>query len=168
MSQIEIGRVIKPHGLRGEVGVLLHRPDSDLLERVATVTLVDKKGTVVVARLEGVARMGRGFRVKFGGFDDIHAAEQLRGATLQLPREELPALDTGESYLTDLVGARVIGPEGDEFGVVVGVQCYPSVDSVVIDKLDGSRVEQPLVEDWVTILDPKVGAIALKSLEGLL
>ena len=154
--------------MRGEVGVLLHRAESDLLKRITAVNLKDKNGTDVVTKLEHVARMGRGFRVKFCGCDDRTAAERLRGAILSVPREELPPLETAENYLIDLVGARVIGPEGTEFGIVVGVRCYPSVDSIIIDKPDGSRVEQPLVEDWVTTVDAKMRIIALRSLGGLL
>ena len=168
MSQVEIGRVIKPHGIRGEVGVLLHHIDSDLLERITEVTLQTTHGVSVIAALEKVARMGRGFRVKFGGIDDRTAAEQLRGATLCVPRDTLPPLPPDESYLVDLVGAVVIGPDGTKFGIVVEVQSYPSVDSVIIERPDGTCVEQPLVEEWVEIRDGPKAVVALSSLEGLL
>ncbi len=167
MSQVEVGRVIKPHGIRGEVGVLLHQADSDLLERINAVTLQTAQGESVAAELERIARMGRGYRVKFSGFNDRTAAERLRGATLSVPRDVLPALPGDECYLVDLVGAKVMGPDGQDFGVVIDVQSYPSVDSAIIEMLDGTQVEQPLVDEWVNINDaPR--RLALKSLEGLL
>lgn len=168
MTGVEIGRVVKPHGLRGEVGILLHRADSSLLESLTFVTLEGNDGTATVYKVEHVARMGRGLRVKFGGCDDRTAAEKLRGATVSVPREILPPLEVGETYLADLIGAKVIDPKGDDFGVVVAVRCYPSVDSVIIDRTDGSSVEQPLVEDWVTIVMATTPTLVLSSLEGLL
>ncbi len=168
MSQVEIGRVVKPHGLRGEVGVLLHQTESDLLEQLSVVSLRVRDGSIVEAQLASVAKMGRGYRVKFVGFDDRTAAEGLRGAILSMPREQLPPLGESESYLIDLVGVKVLGPSQDELGIVVDVRCYPSVDSIIIERADGSTVEQPLVGDWVKILGEKPSTILLLSLEGLL
>lgn len=148
--------------------MLLHQTESDLLEQVSEVILRVKDGSVVQAKLASVARMGRGYRVKFVGFEDRAAAEGLRGATLSLPRDQLPPLDDSESYLIDLVGAKVVGPTQEELGTVVDVRCYPSVDSIIIKRLEGSTVEQPLVDDWVKILEGKPSSIILVSLEGLL
>jgi 16S rRNA processing protein RimM len=168
LSEVEIGRVVKAHGIRGEVGVLLHREESDLLERIQAATLVRTDGTSVLTRIERVSRMGRGFRVKFLGYNDRDAAEQIRGAVLFVPREVLPPLSADESYLIDLVGASVVGPDGVSVGRVIAVQSYPSVDSVVIERPDGSTVEQPLVDNWVSSVDVKQCQIQLSSLEGLL
>ena len=168
MSQVEIGRVVKPHGIRGEVGVLLHQPESDLLEHLSELTLQLQAGESQLIRLERVAKMGKGYRVKFPGFDDRDSAERLRGATLWVAREALPKLEGDEQYLVDLVGVRVFGPDGAPFGSVVEVLTYPSVDSLVIEKLDGSRVEQPLVDAFAEVVHAGETTIALRSLEGLL
>jgi len=171
LSQVEIGRVVKPHGIRGEVGVLLHYVESDLLEKIRTVTLQTPDGESFAAELERAVRMGKGYRVKFLGFEDRTAAERLRAAVLLVPRELFPPLTAAESYLVDLVGAIVTDPAGGRFGVVVAVQSYPSVDSVIIEKPDGARVEQPLVDNWVDLVRAQ-GAqkprITLRSLEGLI
>jgi len=148
--------------------VLLHQPESDLLEHISELTLQLQAGETTLIRLERVAKMGKGYRVKFPGFDDRDSAERLRGATLWVAREALPALDENEHYLVDLVGVPVLGPNGAPFGSVVEVLTYPSVDSLVIEKLDGSRVEQPLVDAFVEVVHAGETTIALRSLEGLL
>ena len=167
MSQVEIGRVIKPHGIRGEVGVLLHHTESVLLEHLTEVTVHLNAGESKALHIENAAKMGQGYRLKFEGCNDRNAAEVLRGATLWVPREALPPLDD-EEYLVDLVGLRVTGPDGTPFGVVTAVMTYPSVDSVIIEKSDGTRVEQPLVDEWIEIIRADETTIALRSLEGLL
>ena len=167
MSEVEIGRIVKPHGIRGEVGVLLHQPQSDLLEHLTEVTVQTVAFGSRLLPLERIAKMGQGYRLKFEGCNDRNAAEVLRGATLWVPREALPPLDD-EEYLVDLVGLRVTGPDGTPFGVVTAVMTYPSVDSVIIEKSDGTRVEQPLVDEWIEIIRADETTIALRSLEGLL
>jgi 16S rRNA processing protein RimM len=169
LSQVEIGRVVKPHGIRGEVGVLLHQPQSDLLEHLTGATVELPDGAAQLLRLERVAKMGQGYRVKFEGVDDRNAAERLRDARLSIPRDALPPLDDDEAYLVDLIGASVLGPDSAPFGVVIDVLTYPSVDAVVIERPDNTQVEQPLVEEWVEITnDGERPQVRLKSLEGLL
>jgi 16S rRNA processing protein RimM len=153
------------------VGILLHHVDSDLLERIRTVTLQTPDGESFAVELERAARMGKGYRVKFLGFEDRTAAERLRAAVLLVPRELFPPLPATESYLVDLVGATVVDPDGGHFGIVVAVQSYPSVDSVIIEKPDGTRVEQPLVGDWVELVrseNAQQTRLSLRSLEGLI
>lgn len=169
MSEVEIGRVVKPHGIRGEVGVLLHQPQSDLLEHVTDVTVHTANSGARPMSVERVSKMGQGYRVKFAGIDDRDAAERLRDAMLSVPRAALPPIEDDEDYLIDLVGATVLGPDGSTYGMVVEVLTYPSVDAIVIERPDGSRVEQPLVQEWVEITHHETRPrIELRSLEGLL
>jgi 16S rRNA processing protein RimM len=164
---IEVARIVKPHGLAGELGVLMHWADSDALELVERVRLVFPNGSHRDLELVRVKPQGSGYLVKFAGIDDRSAAESLRDARILVDRASVPAPDEGEAFLGDLVGMLVVGPDGTEIGRVIDVLSYPSVDSLVIERSDGSRVEQPLVEDWVKPFEPKDTNIALLSLEGL-
>jgi 16S rRNA processing protein RimM len=165
---LEVARVIKPHGLGGEVGVLMHWADSGALSLVKLVRLQLADGTTVEREIARVRAAGRGFLVKFIGVDDCNAAEALRGATLWVGRDVLPAVGPGEVYLSDLIGKQVLGPDGVLVGTVVEIASYPSVDALVIERENGSRVEQPLVEDWVEPLDGVAANVVLRSLDGLL
>jgi 16S rRNA processing protein RimM len=164
---IEVARVVKPHGLVGELGVLMHWEESDALELVERVRVALPDGSTRELALAKVKPAGKGYLVKFIGIDDRNAAEALRGAKLLVDRSVLPPLDEGETFLSDLVGQIVLGPDGVEVGRVVDIASYPSVDSLVIEKSDGSRVEQPLVEDWVKPFEPGKSVIELTSLDGL-
>jgi 16S rRNA processing protein RimM len=168
LREIEVARIIKPHGLKGEVGVLMHNEQSDLLEHVSAVFATASDGTRRTLLLERAMPMGRGYRVKFAGCDDRSSAESLRGLLLSVPREDLPELADDESYLIDLIGASVFGPAGEEIGEVIAVQNYPSVDALVVRMRDGTTVEQPWVEDWVKHVDEVGRRIVLSGLEGLL
>jgi len=139
---------------------------SDLLERVESVFYVSRDGSRQALKIERLSPMGRGYRVKFHGYDDRTSAETLRDVRLSVPREHLP--DPEDAYLVDLVGSLVLGPDGQQVGEVIDLQSYPSVDALVIRTLDGTVVEQPWVDDWVESFDTAAHRIVLRGLDGLL
>lgn len=167
MDFIEVARIVKPHGLAGELGVLMHWADSDALELVERVRLVLSNGSEREFELSRVKPSGNGYLVKFVGVDDRSAAEALRDARILVDKNSVSAPVEGEAFYGDLIGKLVNGPNGEEVGRVVDVITYPSVDSLVIERADGSRVEQPLVEYWVKPFEPQGNCIVLSSLEGL-
>lgn len=159
---------MKPHGLAGEVGVLMHWDESDVLLHVKPVRLKLASGELQNREIERVRRSGNGFLVKFSGVGDRDAAELLRDARVLVSREMLPDVGPGEAYLSDLVGRSVHGPDGEMIGRVIAISSYPSVESLVIECPDGTRVEQPLVDDWVQPLDTAPDRVILRTLDGLL
>jgi 16S rRNA processing protein RimM len=167
LDLLEVARIIKPHGLGGEVGVLMHWDDSDALTRAKHVWLTLIDGTSIEREIVRVRQSGRGFLVQFAGVGDRDAAEELRGARLSVERSVLPEASPGEVYLADLVGRDVVGPDAALIGKVVEIVSYPSVDALVIERADGSRVEQPLVDDWVQALHVCSDRVILLSLDGL-
>lgn len=166
MSLIELGRVARPHGVRGEVRVRLHWEGSSTLLEVGEVVL--RRGSAEqVRRLERARRAGKAVLVKLEGVDGREEAGLLRGVAVCVPREVLPALEEGEYYLSDLVGARVVAPAG-EVGEVVEVRVHPSVDTIVIRSPEGRLLEQALAEPWIQSIDPAAGLVELTTTEGLI
>jgi 16S rRNA processing protein RimM len=164
---IEVARIVKPLGVSGELGVLMHWAESDALEGIERVRVTLPNGSTRDLDVSRVKPSGNGYRIKFVGVDDRSAAEALRNALVSVDKALVPPPDEGEAFYGDLIGRSVIGPNQEEIGRVVDVVSYPSVDSLVIERADGSRVEQPLVEDWVRPFESKGSCIVLNSLEGL-
>ena len=167
MKLVEIGRIGRAHGIRGEVRVHLHWSESDALQHVDEVLVTREKHPPQSMRIERARPAGKGVLLKFSGIDDRDAAEALRGRGVSVPHEALPPLADGEYYLSDLVGARVVGPDGD-VGRVVEVRIHPSVDSLVIETKDGERREQAIAEPWIARVDATEGIVELASLDGLI
>jgi 16S rRNA processing protein RimM len=165
LKHVEVGWVAKAHGLKGEVSVRLHWPQSRALAEIGYAWLCD--GTEE-RRLEvQSARSGGGaMLVKFAGIDDRDAADRLRGARVLVDREALPEPADGEYYLVDLLGARVEDPSGC-VGEVVEVRVHASVDAVVIRTQAGELVEQPLAEPWIDVIDVAGRLVRLTTSDGL-
>jgi 16S rRNA processing protein RimM len=163
---LEVGRVSKAHGILGELRVSLHWDASESLLHAGQIWL-GLNGTRVAYDVERARAVPRAYLVKLRGIDDRNAAEALHGATVSVLRGALPPLEPGEYYLVDLIGARVVGPDG-ELGHVVSVVSHPTVDVIVLELSDGRSVEQALSAPWLTSVDVAAREIVLSSLDGLM
>jgi 16S rRNA processing protein RimM len=167
VKTVPVGKITKPHGLRGEVRVELHWKGSDSLLEVEWAWLTRPDAPDERRRIQSARRANQAILVKFENSDDRDAAEALRGASVCLDRAALPEPEAGEYYLVDLLGARVVGP-GGEVGRIVRIHTHPSVDSVTIEMPDGRLAEQPLAEAWVDEVDLEANVVTLSSLDGLI
>jgi 16S rRNA processing protein RimM len=163
---LEIGRVSKAHGILGELRVTTHWESSDSLEHAEQIWLGLNGGSVAYG-VERARPVPRAYLVKLRGVDDRNSAEALHGATVSVLRTALAPLEPGEYYLVDLVGAKVIGPEG-ELGEVISVTSHPTVDVIVLKLVDGRTAEQALSAPWLTSVDVAGRRIVLSSLDGLM
>jgi len=132
---LEIGRVVRPHGLRGEVVVELV---TNRLERLAPGTELvlaaaggNGERPVVV---ESAHPHSRRYLVRFVGVDGVDAAEGLRNGLLLAPAVE----DPGAFFVHDLIGKTVLDQDGTVRGLVTSVQDNPASDLLVLD--DGQLV----------------------------
>jgi 16S rRNA processing protein RimM len=167
---LSIGRVARAHGLKGELRVELHFDGSDALEHVERVWLsanADSTAGAVQYAVTWARPVPKAYLLKLEGVDERNGAEALRGRSVWVARSELPATDDEEYYLVDLLGAKVVGPEG-EIGVVVEIVTHPSVDALVIKTADGRTLEQPLVPDWIARVSVADKLVELTTLEGLI
>lgn len=121
---LEVGRIVKPHGIRGDVIVDLvtNRPEQRLA--AGTVLDSDRGGLEVVS-----ARPHQGrWIVVFAGCDDRNGAEALRGVVLRAE----PLEEEGALWVHELVGAEVVDQAGNSYGRVEAVEANPASDLLVL------------------------------------
>ncbi|MCA9632080.1 MAG: 16S rRNA processing protein RimM [Myxococcales bacterium] len=162
---IGLGKITRPHGIRGEVRVQPYWVEGDTLETADELWLRTKSDLTRV-EVRGVRRANKALLMDLG-CDDRNAAELLRGAEVCVPRQALPALEPGEYYLVDLLGASV-ECAGETVGEVIELRTHPSVDAVVIRTASGKLREQVLAEPWVAKVDAAGKRLVLSSLDGLI
>lgn len=121
---LEVGRIVRPHGLKGEVVVDMV---SDRPERVAPGSVLQSAaGALEVAASR--PHQGR-WVVTFVGVIGRDAAEGLRDQVLRAA----PIDDPDVLWIHDLVGAEVIDAGGAPLGRVVAVEANPASDLLVLD-----------------------------------
>ncbi len=131
---LEVGRIVKAHGIRGEVIVDLvsNRPDMRL---APGSVLSSDRGDLEV--LVAAPHQGR-WIVAFAGIADRNTAETYRGAMLSAEPVEG---DDGTLWVHELIGAEVFDLDGRSYGPVEAVEANPASDLLV---LSGERLV-PLV-----------------------
>lgn len=149
---VALAEVARPHGVRGELRLKLYNRDSDLLQQVKKVVLRRADGTTSTVELREVRRANDALLVRLAGCEDRDQADALRGAQLLVPRSAFPALDEGEYYVCDLIGVRVVAPDG-VVGVVEDVLAYPTCDALILRTPDDQKIELPMVDGVVDEVD---------------
>jgi 16S rRNA processing protein RimM len=166
MALIEIGRIIRPHGLAGRFKALSYLESTAALAGIAAV-FVGKKATEVVSYPLQAVQAGRGsFVLKLEGVDDRDAVSRLAGSTLWLPREVLKELPEGEYYWQDIIGLRVVTEEGVSLGRIESVFATGSND-VYVCREGKKEILLPGISDVVRRIDPRSGVMVVRLLEGL-
>src|SRR4051812_7127974 len=151
--RLEIGRVAKAHGLRGEVVIVPITNQPDRFEAGAQVWCNDAPMVIETSR----PHQG-GFLVRFAGVDDRNAADLLRGATVSA--EPTGVAVPGEVWVHEVIGAEVRDRAGRTLGRVVAVEANPAHDLLVLD--DG-----PLIP-MVFVVEHDAGTVIVDLPEGLL
>lgn len=101
------------------------------------------------------------------GCDSVETAETLRGRKLWVALDQLPPLEPGEFYHFQLIGLRVVGPDGAPVGKVAAVEANAGADNLVV-QAERCRYMIPLIADAVATVDLENGVIRLTAMEGLL
>jgi len=157
--RIEIGRIARAHGIRGEVVIVTHDPESRVLEDLEAVWAAGVERRMVEAR-----NTHRGWLVRFEGIVTRNDAEALRGQAVEIDRDAL-VLEDDDVLLDDLVGCRVKLVDGTPWGtissVVSGMQ-----DLLVIHDGELERL-LPLVDEFVKAIDLEAGVVTVDPPEGL-
>ena len=163
-TQRVVGRIGRPHGLRGEVTVQL-RTDFPEQRFAAGAQLQGDMGRTLVVE---IARPHRGaLLVRFAGIADREAAAELCGCTLSVDAAELPDLeDPDEFYDHQLEGLVAVGSDGTVLGTVREIVHAPASDLLVLDTGHGD-VLVPFVRAIVPQVDLPGGRLVLHPPAGL-
>lgn len=160
---VAIGRVRRPHGIRGELSVEPYAAD---MARYASLERVFVDGTERGVR--GVRVHGNAVLMVLEGVDGREAADALRNVEICVPATERAPLPPERFYIDDLVGLRVIDTEGRVRGVVDAVLERPGADLLQLRTPSGAQGLVPLVRAIVRRVDVAAGEVVVDPPQGLL
>ena len=140
---ITLAAITGAHGLAGEVRLKLL---GDGLESLKSHKHYND-GALTLQKIRSDNKGGA--IARFAGIDNRTAAEKLRGTTLSVSRNDLPPLEDGEFYHSDLIGLAVVTDSGEPVGEVRAIENFGATDIVEIEKPDGKSFMIPLTEQAV-------------------
>lgn len=151
---VALGRIGRPHGVHGELRVTRYNPSSTSLAPGRSVLIGGVRHVITAARPAGDVLV-----VALAGVSTREAAAAMTGAEVGVPRDELPPLEPGELYLSDLVGCACF-EDASSLGVVVGVATYPASVCLVVESDEGTR-EIPVSSPYFAGVDLVARRVAI-------
>jgi 16S rRNA processing protein RimM len=168
--QLVVGRISRPHGVRGELTVDVRTDDPELRLAAGTVLATEPAAAGPLTITRSRWHSGK-LLVSFAGVADRGDADQLRGVLLVVDSAELEESPDPEEFRDhQLIGLTVVGPGDEHVGEVTDVLHYGQ-DLLVI-KGTGARSGTEIMVPFVTELVPEVdlasGRIVIDPPAGLL
>ena len=148
---VEVGYVLRAHGVAGELRVVLHSPDDGLPESVERVRLV-KGSNSKKYRLQSLRPTKDAVLVRLVGVGGREEAASLKGHTIEVEEGQLPGVEGREHYLYQVVGSAVVGVNGDLLGRLEGF-LETSAHPIAILKHEGAERLIPWVEAFFVGFD---------------
>lgn len=163
---VELGVVVRTHGIRGELKIKLFNPKSDVLPRQRELVLRTDTATHRV-RVTSYRPEERGYGLfRVDGCASKESAEAFRGALVCVPRKSLPELSKDEYYYADLAGLTAIQSTGEPLGQIQQVISYPAADVLLVRAADG-LVEVPMLKPYLVKVDVSAGHVVVDHIEDL-
>lgn len=162
---LAVGRILRPHGVRGElrVEILTDYPDRIPNRRTLYVGKERRPYTLAGVRFHQDVML-----LTFKECTTRDEADALRGAIVEIPLSDAVPLAEEEYYHFQLIGMRVETDTGEALGEIVDVFTAPGANDVFV--VHGARGEIliPAIEDVVITLNVEAGRVLIRPLPGLL
>ncbi|MEG1805554.1 MAG: ribosome maturation factor RimM [Clostridia bacterium] len=156
MTEILIGTILKPQGIKGEVKVKVYTNDLNRFLRYHSFVLNKVERQVEKIRVDG--QFGY---VKFVGINSMNDAETLRDFDVYVKKDAMPSLQDDEYYIADLMGSEVCFVGGKPFAKVIDV--FTETRNVVIVAKGEKTYSFPLIKDVLVKVDTENSVIELRE-----
>lgn len=168
--QLVVGRISRPHGVRGELAVEVRTDDPELRLVAGAVLATEPAAAGPLTITQARWHSGK-LLMSFDGVPDRDAADQLRGVLLLVDSSELEDIaDPDEFRDHQLIGLAVYGPGGEHVGEVTDV-LHSGQDLLVVTGTGaraGAEIMIPFVAQIVPEVDLAGGRIVIDPPAGLL
>jgi len=163
---ITVGKISAAHGVRGWVRVL---PLTDFPERFLEMDKVVllQNGRYTEHRLAEAKQHKQFILLRFEGISEMNAAKALKGALLQVTKEQLVKLPGDSYYIFDLIGLSVSTAASEYLGELKDVLQTGANDVYVVEDEGGRSILIPALKQVVKKIDLDARRMVVELPEGL-
>lgn len=167
MNLIAYGKVIKPHGLSGEVKVLPFSGEFSSFKNFNNLYISLEINNPTKFTISRSRNQKGNIIVKLEGIDTIDDAERLKSLMVFIDKKELPEKEDDEYYWFELIGMEVFNNEDKLIGKVKDIIDNTAQPILVINN-DSEEYLVPFVEKFVEDIDLTNSKIVINPIEGLI
>ena len=157
MDTIEIGKVLKPQGVKGEIKIEPFINDVDYYKTIKYFIIDGREYKIKSAS----ARQGYVYAM-VDGIDNPNHVDPLRNKILVVKREDAPKLDYNEFFITDMIGVSVYDEDGTCYGEIIDIDQFGAADVYTISGRRGVHTF-PFVSDMVISVDLSKKTLLVKK-----
>ena len=161
-----VGKIVKTHGLKGEVTLRIDNEQFDEIEEL-NYFLLDINDKLIPYFVENITFHSNKSFVLFQDLKTLEAANQLVGISAYLPLDLLPEKDGNDFYSHEVVDFLVIDEEKGELGKVQEIIEYPT-QSLIQIVINGKEVLIPIHGDIIQDVNREEKKIYIKAPNGLI
>ncbi len=162
----QLGIVSRPHGLKGEVYIILDTDFPEDYTETESVFLL-QNGKLVPFFIERIQIRNTEALVKFEEVDDKEAALGIKGLSVHLPLDQLQELESDQFYFHEIIGFQIIDKNVGELGLVGQVYEAGHQDLIGMDYQE-KEVLIPINDDIILTVDREKKTLLVNLPEGLL
>lgn len=163
-ERISIGKILAPHGVKGEVKVMSLTDFPNRFEKMKRVW-VDTRASFL--DIESIRFQNEIILIKFAGINNRDEGETLKGGLLQISREEVVPLPPGRYYHFQIVGLNVFDSHGEKIGRVKEILETGANDIYVVKRDEGKDLLVPALKKIVREIDIATGRMVVDLPPGL-
>lgn len=145
-----VGHILGAHGIKGEVKVFSATSPRENILQYAPWYI--EQGETLESVDIGGRLQGRQVIARLAGIEDRNQAEELTGCRILIRREQLPRLQDGDYYWSDLIGLKVESLQGEPLGVVSSM-LETGADDVMVLSGERERLIPFVLDDIVREVD---------------
>jgi 16S rRNA processing protein RimM len=161
-----IGRVVKPHGIKGKMKVEYFGEDLRRFVSYREIFIEDEKGRPESYEILEASPHPPRLILRLKGIEKIEQAQPLIGKTILVEKEAFPGLEEGEYYWADLLGMKVETREGKQIGKVREIFATGAHDVYVVEGKRG-EISLPAIGEVILDIDLAKRVMKVARIEGL-
>jgi 16S rRNA processing protein RimM len=163
----ELGYILRPHGLSGELNVVFDVDDVSHYENIKLFYVEKKKQYLEPYKIEYLDFQPNRIIAKLDEVDDIDSAQALKGCGLYLPLNMLPPLEEGQFYYHQIIGYQVHDAHLGYIGNVIVVYTTPGQDLIAVNH-NNTEILVPITDHIVLRVDNTERKVYTQLPDGLL
>ncbi len=165
-DKIAVGRLLKPHGVRGEIKFLAFFEDAVLELLGQPLTIQPERGGKPFIMAIDSLRGGNSSIARLNGIETPEDVKKITPALVLAPKHLMPALPDGEYYYEEIVGLPVFDYDsGEKIGTLRDFFSAGEKDVWEIKKEDGGELLIPYISEIVKEVDIKGKRILISPME---
>ena len=161
-----IGKVVRPHGLKGLLRIISYAESSDTYLKAGEVFLEGGSGKTVKHGIISITPGKRFFLLHLDGLDSLEKAETYRGGNIYIEKSGLSRGDD-EYFRYELIGLPVFLETGKRIGIITQIVPGGGHDIYVVGAAD-KEILIPAVHDVIKKVDLECKKVVITEMEGLL